>query len=139
MFPRIENPKVLVIDTETTGLHWWNDRVFGVSLCTETEDTWYFDVRTAPQFIDWLSDLIANNPRTVWVGHNLKFDYHFLREAGVQLPDDRIDCTMIRAALISEHEPTYELDFLARKYAGTRKDSEIYEEMATLLDRKSVV
>jgi DNA polymerase I-like protein with 3'-5' exonuclease and polymerase domains len=132
MYPRIENPKVLVIDTETTGLKWWKDRIFGVSLCTETEDTWYFDVRTDPRFIDWLNDLIDANPRTKWVGHNLKFDYHFLREAGVILPEDRIDCTMIRAALINEHEPTYELDFLARKYANTRKETEIYEEMAGL-------
>jgi len=132
MYPRIENPKVLVIDTETTGLKWWKDSVFGVSLCTEDEGTWYFDVRTDPRSIDWLNDLIEKNPRTKWVGHNLKFDYHFLREAGVVLPEDRIDCTMIRAALINEHEPTYELDFLARKYAGTRKDSEIYDEMAAL-------
>jgi len=131
MFPRIDNPKKMVVDVETTGLKWWSDRLFGIALCTEDHNTWYFDVRTAPNVTDWLNDFIANTDCT-WIGHNLKFDYHFLREFGILLPADRIDCTMTRAALISEHEPTYELDFLARKYANTRKDSEIYDEMANL-------
>jgi len=39
---------------------------------------------------------------------------------------------MIRAALINEHEPTYGLDFLARKYVGAQKDTEIYDELAKL-------
>ena len=132
MFPRIENPSTLVIDTETTGLFWWKDKVFGIALSTEDSATWYWDIRQKPEVVKWLNDLILSNPSCRWVGHNLKFDYHFLREAGVTLPEDRIDCTMIRAALINEHEPTYELDFLARKYAGTKKDSEIYDEMAKL-------
>ena len=132
MFPRIDNPKRLVIDVETTGLKWWSDRLFGIALCTEDHNTWYFDVRTEANAIGWIKDLIGSNPDCIWIGHNVKFDYHFLREAGMVLPDDNIDCTMTRAALISEHEPTYELDFLARKYANTRKDSEIYDEMATL-------
>lgn len=123
---------MLVIDTETTGLYWWKDKVFGIALSTEDSATWYWDIRSRPEVVQWLNDLIKSSPNCKWVGHNLKFDYHFLRESGILLPDDRIDCTMTRAALINEHEPTYELDFLARKYAGTRKDSEIYEEMATL-------
>lgn len=121
-----------MIDTETTGLFWWKDKVFGIALSTEDSATWYWDIRQKPEVVKWLNDLILSNPSCRWVGHNLKFDYHFLREAGVTLPEDRIDCTMIRAALINEHEPTYELDFLARKYAGTKKDSEIYDEMAKL-------
>jgi len=130
-FPRIDSAPVVVIDTETTGLHWWKDKLFGVSVALP-DHSWYWDVRTSPGVIAWLNDLIARQSVDKWVGHNLKFDLHFLREAGVPIPLDRIDCTMVRAALISEHEPTYSLDFLARKYAGLKKDEEIYEEMAKL-------
>lgn len=130
-FPRISSAPVVVIDTETTGLHWWKDKLFGVSVALP-DFSWYWDVRTNPGVIDWLNDLIRTQSVDTWVGHNIKFDIHFLREAGVSIPLDRIDCTMVRAALISEHEPTYSLDFLARKYAGQKKDDEIYEEMAKL-------
>lgn len=131
-FPRIEKVPYLVIDTETTGLNWWEHRVFGIAIALPNGDTMYWDTRVHPQVIRWLSDLVKEDRVGVWVGHNLKFDYHMLREAGFEMPSDRIDCTMVRGALINEHEPSYSLDFLARKYAGQKKDEEIYEEMAKL-------
>ena len=131
-FPRIDTVPYMVIDTETTGLKWWEDRLFGISIALPDGDAMYWDVRTDPQVIQWLSDLIREDRVCIWVGHNLKFDLHFLRQAGVAIPTGNTDCTMIRAALINEHEPTYALDFLARKYCGQKKDEEIYEEMAKL-------
>ena len=122
---------MLVIDTETTGLDWWHDKLFGISIAWDDQSA-YWDVRQDPQVIQWLQDLIREERVGTWVGHNIKFDYHFLREAGVTLPPERIDCTMIRGALINEHEPTFSLDFLARKYAGMQKDEEIYAELAAL-------
>lgn len=131
--PRIDGPiPYLVIDTETTGLKWWEDRLFGISIALPDGDGMYWDVRTDPGIVGWFSDLIAAGHVDTWVGHNFKFDIHFLREAGICIPTDKIDCTMIRAALINEHEPTYALDFLARKYCGQKKDEEIYEEMAKI-------
>ena len=133
MFPRIDKEAAVIIDTETTGLHWWKDRVFGISIALlGQEGGHYWDVRNDPGVIDWLNDLVLEDRVGTWVGHNMKFDFHFLREIGVALPPDRVDCTMVRAALINEHEPTYALDFLARKYAGAKKDEEIYEELAKL-------
>lgn len=131
-FPRIEKVPYLVIDTETTGLNWWEHKVFGIAIALPNGDSLYWDVRVCPQVIQWLNDLVKDDRVGVWVGHNMKFDYHMLRESGFEMPPDRIDCTMVRGALINEHEPSYSLDFLARKYAGQKKDEEIYEEMAKL-------
>lgn len=130
-FPRIDYVDRLAIDTETTGLKWWTDKLFGISIAIPGF-AGYWDVRTNPRVIDWLNDLVREQRVGIWTNHNIKFDYHFLREAGVVLPPDRLDCTMIRAALINEHEPTYALDFLARKYCKMQKDDEIYEELAKL-------
>ena len=130
-FPRIDHAPVMVVDTETTGLKWWEDRLFGISVALP-DFSGYWDVRTDPGVLQWLNDLVAERRVDTWVGHNLKFDLHFLREAGVAIPLDRIDCTMVRAALISEHEPVYTLDFLARKYCGMKKEEEIYTEMAQI-------
>lgn len=130
-FPRIDFVERLAIDTETTGLKWWEDRLFGISIAVP-DFAGYWDVRTNPAVLDWLRDLIREERVGIWTNHNIKFDYHFLREAGVVLPPDRLDCTMVRAALINEHEPTYALDFLARKYCGQKKEEEIYTELAKL-------
>ena len=132
MFPRIDYIPYLVIDCETTGLHWWKDKLFGISVALPGGEAYYWDARREPNVKDWLNSLIKEARVGVWVGFNMKFDIHFLREFGVFIPTDRIDCTMVRGALINEHEPSYSLDFLARKYAGQKKDEEIYEEMAKL-------
>lgn len=131
-FPRVDRVPYLIIDVETTGLRWWADKLFGIAIALPDYTTYYWDVRVHPRVIDWLNDLVYGLRVDLWVGHNLKFDYHFLREAGFLIPPDLIDCTMVRGALISEHEPSYSLDFLARKYAGVKKDEEIYEEMAKI-------
>lgn len=132
MFPRIDSVEYAVIDCETTGLHWWKDRLFGIALLLPGSEPFYWDVRTEYGAILWFQDLIRSGRVKKWVNHNIKFDIHFLREVGIELPLDRCDCTMVRGALINEHEPTYALDFLARKYCGVSKDDQIYEEMAKL-------
>jgi DNA polymerase I-like protein with 3'-5' exonuclease and polymerase domains len=132
MFPRVDRVDLAVIDVETTGLKWWGDKLFGIALQLPESEPFYWDVRVTPGVIPWLNDLIAREAVGTWANHHIKFDVHFLREAGVQLPMDRVDCTMIRAALINEHEPTYALDFVARKYCGISKNDQVYAELAKL-------
>jgi DNA polymerase I-like protein with 3'-5' exonuclease and polymerase domains len=132
MYPRIDSVEYAVIDCETTGLHWWKDSLFGVALILPDSDPFYWDIRSNPGAVRWLNDLAKSGKVGTWANHNIKFDLHFLREAGIELPFDRCDCTMVRAALINEHEPTYALDFLARKYCSVAKDEKIYEDMSKL-------
>ncbi len=130
MFPNLSHKPLLAVDTETTGLHWWKDKIFGFSV-SDAENDWYFDIRREPKAVVWLGDTLRTCGRVVF--HNAKFDWHFLREAGVDLNQCRsIICSMIRAALIDEHLMSYDLDSLGKKYLGAGKDREIWVDLAEM-------
>lgn len=111
----------IALDTETTGLYWWKDRVFsfGARSLDPKGPRVYFDLRRTPTAIDWLRDQMAKAKRII--AHNAKFDIHMLREAGARPPVEKFHCTQIRAAICNEHELAYTLDNLGRVYLGRRK------------------
>ncbi len=135
-YPDLSRFPVVAIDTETTGLSFWKDKVFGVSVSTPDGKDYYWDTRDhGPRLVSWLNGQIRNS-RCIFVGHSMKFDVHFLREMGVQLPLDRIDCTMVRAALLDEHRMAYDLDSLGMDCIGVGKDTDIYQKLADLFGGK---
>lgn len=123
----IDLPPEFALDTETTGLSWLKDKVFGFSVYHpelpliegQQEPGRYFDVRRFPKALQWLEVQIAKAKRVYC--HNAKFDMHMLREAGVKYDPSKFRCTMVRAALINEHEEEYSLDYLGEKYVGIKK------------------
>lgn len=127
-YPNIHQYPVLGIDSETTGLRWWADKLFGFSIASPDGKAWYFDIRKNPESLSWLRDELKDFKGNL-VGHNQKFDCHFFREAGVQLPEDQIDCTNVRAALIDEHMLAYDLDSLC-KAAGIPGKADIWGPLA---------
>lgn len=125
----------VAVDTETTGLKWWKDTMFGVSICLPNFDTFYFDVRHRGD-AEYVRDQI---PRIrLAVAHHAKFDMHVLREFGVKVDPTRWRCTMIRAALINEHHHSYSLDHLARVELGEDdgKLTEIWRILAEMYGGK---
>jgi len=128
-FPDLIQYPVVALDLETTGLHWWKDKIFGVAISAGDYD-WYWDVRREPEVLPWLREQVPQIRKVV--NHHIKFDWHFSREAGIHFPEGRVECTMIRAALIDEHRLTYDLDSLGRDYCGEGKDTSIYAELAEL-------
>ncbi|MBT9158760.1 MAG: DNA polymerase I, thermostable [Dehalococcoidia bacterium] len=128
-FPDLSAYPLVSLDFETTGLIWWRDKIFGVAVSVDDRD-FYFDTRREPGALDWLRREI---PRVRHLtNHNMKFDWHFARNAGIVFPEARTTCTMIRAALIDEHRMAYDLDSLARDCLGERKGAEIYGKLAEL-------
>lgn len=136
MFPDLSRFSHFCIDTETTGLSWMTDKIFGIALSTPDNKDYYWDVRDTPQVLTWLRDQVKNPNIGVNVNHNNKFDALFFREAGIYFPDDKIDCTMIRSALIDEHRLEYNLDAVGHDCIGVGKDTDIYEKLAALFGGK---
>ena len=127
-FAHIHTP--VALDTETTGLRWWKDRIFAIQLAWR--DTFgelqvlVVDLRDETA-MRWARAVIPTI-QTV-VGFNLKFDFHFLRQAGIKVQLDRIHDTSIYAALLDEHRLSFSLDDIAMTELGLRK-VDIYRELA---------
>lgn len=132
-FPDLSRYDEVSLDFETTGLNWWQGRIFGAAVSAADFDL-YFDIRKQPAALDWLRDMIPRVKKLV--NHNVKFDWHFGREAGIHFPEGRTECTMIMAALLDEHRLTYDLDSVARDCIGERKDSNVYAELADIFGGK---
>jgi DNA polymerase I-like protein with 3'-5' exonuclease and polymerase domains len=131
----------VAIDTETTGLHWKRDQIFGFSI-SHPEGGFYYDIRRNPEAASWLRDFVRDYHGRI-IFHNVNFDYKFLTQVGVYVPLEKIEDTVIMASLIDEHRSTvfpwtkgktqgYSLDSLARTYLGLKKMDEIYPALAEL-------
>lgn len=133
--PRIHDAPYLALDCETDGLRWWTDKIFGFALSLPDGPDYYFDIRRQPRALEWLKKELPRYKGTI-VNQHIKFDVHMLRQAGVIVPRNSIDCTMTRAALIDEHRMTYDLDSLGLDYIGEGKDTSIYEKLAAMFGGK---
>lgn len=118
--------QILSLDSETTGLA-KTDRSFSASWKLTGQEAKYCDFRVddPTEFMNTINDTKCRI-----VPHNASFDYQMLGRAGFKIPMDRLDDTVIRATLINEHEFSYKLDDLAKKYLGRQKDSTIYDRLA---------
>lgn len=129
---------VVAVDCETTGLHWYRDKLFGVAVAAydgKQVGSQYWDIRESPRILDVLRDQLPRCQKVV--NHHIKFDAHFLTNEKIALPGDRMECTMTRAALINEHEGEhghdgFDLDRLCKRYINEQK-VDIWAELASLL------
>lgn len=118
------------VDSETTGLKWWVDKIFAITVSTPDGKDHYADLRVSDDLY-WAKREIPKLKLGIF--HNPKFDLHFMREAGIEVSRiARVEDTVVRAALINEHEYSYELDKLGMKHLGRGKVTTIYDELARM-------
>ncbi|KAK2197360.1 bifunctional Archaeal primase DnaG-twinkle [Babesia duncani] len=101
--PLFENPRIVSIDTETTGLNFRSDRIRLIQLATPNQPSVIIDVHKLPielvQKCQWLKELLTSES-IVKIFHNGKFDINFLNQNGFQVKAPIFD-TMIAAKLLS--------------------------------------
>ncbi len=123
------NPKkFLSIDTETTGLKWFNnDRLFSLVISDETED-YYFNFNKDPDYEgnlppsnfilprEWLKELQLklSDKNCTWFIHNAKFDMGIISREGLIILGE-IHCTEAVARLLDGRHPAYTLDDCVRR------------------------
>lgn len=109
---KLDRPKKIAIDTETTGLA-WHDRPFGVSVAWRTsspaleEGTDVFAGWVDLEHVHGAAGLVRRivDGASVIVGHNLRFDRHKLDAVGIPLTGELHD-TQIMAHLLDENRPS---------------------------------
>jgi len=103
------------IDTETTGLHRYNDRILAITLTSGPNDTAYFiDGQYAPLFQE-LRDCTL-------VLHNFKFDFHMFANSGVDLRKcGPVLDTLLLDHLLDENLPHGLDDIIQRRYGDDYK------------------
>lgn len=108
----------LVLDTETTGLRWWQDKLVGVGVyCPERNISTFIP----EQYVEDCKreiEKIARNKATTCIGHNLKFDSHFLDLKLWQTEWSIID-TAVMAHLYDSRQPKA-LRELEKIYLGAK-------------------
>jgi DNA polymerase I-like protein with 3'-5' exonuclease and polymerase domains len=130
-FPKLAQYPYFSYDTETTGLQYPVDRVFGVAISTPDGNDYYWDIRRSPKVVVWLCNELSGYAGRI-ICHGAKFDYMMSHVSGIRMPIRSMDCTINRATLIDETLYEYDLDSLAYLYLDKRKDTNIYEELAAM-------
>lgn len=76
----LKNQQVIGLDTETEGLFNHNNKIVMLQVSNSNE-CWVLDVRNTK----WISDLKSILEDIIIIGHNLKFDYKFLKKEDIIL------------------------------------------------------
>ncbi|MBO7197888.1 MAG: DNA polymerase I [Tidjanibacter sp.] len=105
---------LLALDTETSGLDYHTDHIVGIGLAAEPHKAFYVPT-SLPGALEALRPLLEN-PATMKVGQNIKFDLQMLRAAGVELGGKLLD-TMVMHYLV-DPDGRHSMNHLARTLLG---------------------
>ena len=109
----LQGAKEICLDTETTGTDPIKARLVGVSFSIKEGQGWYIPVYEKQEALELLRP-IYENPDTLKIGQNLKYDLQVLLNHGIELRSPMFD-TMIAHYLLHP-EMRHGMDYLAEAY-----------------------
>jgi DNA polymerase I len=113
--------KLFAVDTETTGLDVFNDKILGISFSWQEKSGFYIDLTDEKFKKIALKQLkiILEDKKIAKVGHHLKFDYKIFKQIDIELQGMSFD-TLLAAYLINPSRGL-RLEELAFSYLGYKK------------------
>ncbi|MBI5622123.1 DNA polymerase I [Candidatus Falkowbacteria bacterium] len=109
----LKKQKLIVIDTETTGLDTITDTLLGIGFCWKEGEGYYLEIKKLRnKEIEKAISRILSDEKVKKVGHNLKFDIEVLTNAGFTVRGVYFD-TMLASYLLDPGSRAHDLDTLA--------------------------
>jgi DNA polymerase-1 len=111
-----EKEKIIAFDTETTGLNHFQDNLVGIAISVKEEEAYYIEIEDVTHAKSIVSKLntVFSNKSIVKIGHNLKFDMHFLNKYGANFSGPVFD-TMVAHYLLKP-DGRHKLDDVVNEY-----------------------
>lgn len=91
--------RTVAVDCETTGLHWWEHNLYAISF-SDGREAWVCLGEYLARALAYARAVLGNKEFTV-VGHNIKFDLHFLMDGAV--PRCKLIDTSVALHLLNEN------------------------------------
>jgi len=105
------NNHIIALDTETTGLYWWSDRLISVGFyCEDLKISGCIDFRDNPELQSIVRKIVKSSlgSGTIVIMHNAKFDLHFLQADPWETKWKIIDTTVLIHLLDSRYHKSME-------------------------------
>lgn len=144
--PDLSHHKVLVIDSETSGLDpYMGDRACGIVIGPQHEDEgWYIPIRHSEgnlpvdDVCSWLRQY-THDPEKIWVFHNSKFDMKMLRRDGVEFTGKVVDTMLGAHVLRGDLMPNmFGLDKLTNIFLDGGFEHKCYAKVKELLSHQKI-
>ena len=114
-----KNEQLFAFDTETDSVNAINAHLVGMSFSKQENEAWYVPVPADPDEARAIAAEFApllQNPDTLKVGQNIKYDYMVMQNYGIEIEGPLFD-TMI-AHYVLQPELHHGMDYLAEIYLG---------------------
>jgi DNA polymerase I len=119
---RLEKEKEVCLDTETTHIRPMQAELVGIGLGIYPGEAWYIPLNSRLGKETVLSTLkpLLENARIGFIGHNIKYDLHILRNENIAVSNIAFD-TILASYLISPQTQRHHLDGLSLEKLGEVK------------------
>jgi len=118
----LKEQSTICFDTETTGLDIIDSKLVGISFCWKAHSAVYVnlnnEVLQEDKYLNQIREVFENE-KVTFVGQNLKYDMHILKNHGIEVTGKLFD-TMVAHHLIHP-DKKHSLDAMAEEYLGYSK------------------